>query len=59
MKETRPRLLPTPNNDNLAWLDALIARQAAYYGMTVDEHAKFQRKMALLQERAELGGWDD
>lgn len=32
------------------WLDKIIEEQAAYYGMTVEQHGKFQHDMAQFDE---------
>lgn len=36
--------------DSIPWLDKIIEEQAAYYGMTVEKHAKFQNEMAQSDE---------
>lgn len=35
------------------FLDRVIEEQAAYYGMSVDDYARFQNRMAGLQEYVE------
>lgn len=58
MNKKFPRAVPKPINDNPHWLDIHIIQQAAYFGMTVEQHAKFQRKVASMQEQAEREYWD-
>ena len=36
------------------WLDKIIEEQAAHYGMTPEQHAKFSSDVAKEQERIEL-----
>lgn len=47
-------LIETPALDigwhGYSWLDQIIEEQAAYYGMTVEQHAKFQNEMAQFDE---------
>jgi hypothetical protein len=44
--------------NNLARLDTAIKEQAAYYGVTVEQHKKFQEEMAELQEFMEYEDFD-
>jgi len=44
--------------NNLAYLDRVIKEQAAYYGVTAEQHAKFQDEMAELQEFMEYEDFD-
>ena len=40
----------SPMTTERHWLDRIIEEQAAYYGMTVEQHAKFQNEMAKFDE---------
>ena len=41
-------------SEDHSWLDKIIVEQAAHYGMTPKQHAKFFSDVAKEQERIEL-----
>lgn len=41
-------------SEDHSWLDKIIVEQAAHYGMTPEQHAKFSSDVAKEQERIEL-----